>query len=62
MIETQIVDNHLASELGNKLMELGESRNVYQIIKAATRYNDNSESLLYLIFCDDPYHKKRTQE
>lgn len=48
-------DNHIASELGNKLVELSESRNFDQIIKEPTRYNDNSESLLDLIFCDAPY-------
>jgi len=34
-------DNHIASELGNKLVELSESRNFDQIIKEPTRY-DNS--------------------
>ena len=48
-------DNHIAGKLGNKLVELSESRNVDQIIKEPTRYNDNSESLLDLIFCDAPY-------
>ena len=47
-------DNHIASELGNKLVELSESRNVDQLIKEPTRYNDNSESLLDLIFCYAP--------
>jgi hypothetical protein len=35
-------DNHIVSELDNKLVELSESRNFDQIIKEPTRYNDNT--------------------
>ena len=43
------------SELGKRLVTLGESNNFFQLINEPTRITENSHSILDLIFCDSPF-------
>ena len=48
-------DSHCNSELGKRLVTLGESNNFFQLIDEPTRITENNNSILDLIFCDSPF-------
>ena len=46
---------HANSEVGNKLVDILDQNNLYQIVKEPTRYSDNGAHLLDLIITDSPH-------
>ena len=46
---------HANSEVGNKLVDILDQNNLYQIVKEPTRYSDNGAHLLDIIITDSPH-------
>ena len=46
---------HVHSEVGDKLLNVVEQNNLYQIIKEPTRFSTNGAYLLDLIITDSPH-------